>query len=380
MTRAGSRAVSDGPVVVVGAGAVGLGVLVPLLRQAGAEHVVVSRTATQAEQLREHDVPAVAAGAARGLTAVVEAASLVLVAVRPHHLVDVAAALAPGLQRRRAPVSVLVCDNRRHGARWLRACVAEHADERALRHVFAGVLVDRIARRTVHGPGGFLLVEGSGTLMVDRDAWRAAPSVATPALEDIGLTPVGDFGARVARKVHVFSAGHAATAYLGQVLGHQDISAALRDPEVVRSARAVMREGQAGLAACHGPVFAGGDRLVDQCLERFADPLLGDTTARVARDPLRKLGRDERVVAPARLARAAGHATPALELLAAAVVVTGRGDPLLDDQLRRRGVAGLVAHRAGLRPDDPFVLGVVRTLTMLDEEHRSATGGPGWQP
>jgi mannitol-1-phosphate 5-dehydrogenase len=367
-----------GPAVIIGAGNVGCGVMAEQLRAAGRSVVMVTRTSRDADRivgggvrLRRTGDPDVPDEVLRGLRAVavtdtakvtryLRKASLVVVAVGSSHTVEIAPVLAEALMTRKSPVIVLVCDNRGGAATDLRAMVAEHGDDRVLRHGYVGALVDRIVTRHDEPDGSrVLLTEGTGTVYLDAQSVRAP-------LEAVGqLCLVENFQAYVMRKLFVFSAGHAASAYLGGVRGHRRISDALADPDVAAVVGAAMREGQSGLSALFGERFTGGAAAVDESLARYAAPQLDDTVDRVGRDPLRKLGAADRISGAARLAMAAGEPTPALALVAAAALRQGH-DPQLQEQLARHGRGGVVARCSGLPDTHPFVDLVLAADRMLD--------------
>ncbi len=370
---------TPGPAVVIGAGNVGCGVMAEQLRAAGRSVVMVTRTQRDADRIVGGGVRVRRAGGPtspdevlRGLGAVavtdtssvskhLRKAAVVVVAVGAGQAVEIAPLLAEALMARRSPVNVVVCDNRAGAASDLRAMVAEHGDDRVLRHGYVGALVDRIVTRHDQGDGSrVLLTESQGTVYLD------ALSVRAP-LEAVGqLCLVENFQAYVLRKLFVFSAGHAASAYIGGMRGHLRISDALADQDVADVVRAAMREGQAGLSAIFGERFTGGAAAVDQSLRRYAAPHLDDPVERVGRDPLRKLGAADRICGAARLAMAAGEPTPALALVTAAALRWGQHDPRLQEQLARHGRAGVVARSSGLPHAHPFVDLVLAADRMLD--------------
>lgn len=370
---------ASGPAVVIGAGNVGCGVMAEQLRAAGRPVVMVTRSQRDADlivgggvRVRQADGPPCQDVVLRGLGAVpftdtshvmtyLREASVVVVAVGSGHAVQIAPLLAQALMARRSPVNVVVCDNRAEAATHLRAMVTEHGDDRVLQHGYVGALVDRIVNRREERDGSrVLLAEGSGTVYLD------APSLRAP-LEAVGqLRLVENFQAYVLRKLFLFSAGHAASAYLGGVRGHRRICEALTDDDVVSVVRAAMLEGEAGLSACFGERFSGGVVAVDQSLRRYAAPHLDDTVERVGRDPLRKLGATDRICGSARLAMAAGETTPALALVTAAALRPSQRDPRLQEQLSRHGRAGVVVRSSGLPPSHPFVGLVLAADRMLE--------------
>lgn len=358
----------SGTVVVVGPGNVGCGVVAASLQASGQPYVMVARTEAAAARLdagvvrvRRGDAPDDAGIVLRpvstvtigdpALVDVVGDASVLVVTVGSGQARSLAPDLAAALARRSAPLPILVCDNRDGAAQALRALVAEHHVDLAPTHRFAGLMVDRIVNHT-EGPGDGVtyLAEASGEMYVDRRALGGlVPDIA-------GMTGVDRFRSYLTRKRYVFSAGHAAAAYLGGLAGHRTLPAALADDDLLLLVRAAMREGQAGIAAACGDDFAGGPAEVEKALARFRDDALADTVTRVGRDPLRKLARDERICGPARLAQAAGTSTPALAVVAAAALSWGAAlDPELQARQARLGARTLVTRLAGLGAHHPFV-------------------------
>ncbi len=85
---------------------------------------------------------------------------------------------------------------------------------------------------------------------------------------------------------------------------------------------------------------------------------MGDTILRLGRDPLRKLGPDDRLVGAARLAGRAGIAPNALaRAIAAAYRFDDPRDPLgvaLQERLATEGFDVVLAAVSGIQPDEPL--------------------------
>jgi mannitol-1-phosphate 5-dehydrogenase len=359
-----------GLALVVGGGNVGVGVMLRLLRNAGYDVSMVTHHHWQAQELQRHGArvqltgasrvrleldacPAVAAGEWRSINGLVRRASLCVVAVRPHQLEEVAALLAPGLSCRRRPMNVLVCDNRPEAGTVLAAAVARASDPAtAHRHGYVATLLDQIATSCKDEGGRLVHVEAKGRLFLDAMALRGDPPVLA------GSLLVEDHPAYVQRKLFLFSAGHAATAFLGRLRGHTLIKEALDDPLVAEVVLLALREARAGLEHRFGHHLIGGENTVRGYLARYADPDMPDTVERVGRDAGRKLVGDDRVCGPALLALASGISTPALALVGAAglyVHETEHGhEPCPPDVTPAEGAA-LMAQVSGLRPAHPFV-------------------------
>jgi len=369
-----------GLALVVGGGNVGVGVMLRLLRNAGFDVAMVTHHPWQARQLQRHGArvqltgasharlqlapcPAVAAGAGRCISELVRAASLSVVAVRPHQLEGVAELLAPGLSRRRRPMNVLVCDNRPEAATVLAAAVARAGGPAtAARHGFVGTLLDQIATSSTDEQGRLLHVEAKGRLFLDAPALRTDPPVLA------GSLLVEDHPAYVLRKLFLFSAGHAAAAFLGRLRGHTLVREALADPTVAHVVLQALREARTGLEHRYTPHFVGGDDTLCDFLARYADPDLPDTVERVARDAGRKLSGDDRVCGPARLALASGFSTPALAVVGAAGLCaheTELGHWPCPEGVSPAAGAALMSRVSGLVPGHPFVQSAAAAYAAL---------------
>jgi mannitol-1-phosphate 5-dehydrogenase len=81
-----------------------------------------------------------------------------------------------------------------------------------------------------------------------------------------------------------------------------------------------MEEGQRGLLQRYGPELAGDRAELEEIVARFENAELDDPVSRVGRDPLRKLGPEDRLLGAAKLAAEAGVQPRRLALVAAAAM------------------------------------------------------------
>ena len=247
------------------------------------------------------------------VVAEVASADIVTTAVGPNILRFVAPVIAAGIGRRAAgaaPLAVMACENAINATDILRRHVEENLDvdrdgaldsgpgesagsllQRAA--VFANTAVDRIVPNQVPGQGLDVTVEDFFEWAVE----RAPFGDAVPAIADAHF--VDDLAPYIERKLYTVNTGHAALAYHAFVAGAETLSAAMARPEVAAEVRAVLEETKALLVARHGFPESMQEEYVQKNLRRFANPHLPDTPARVGRQPLRKLSRNERFIGPA---------------------------------------------------------------------------------
>ena len=173
-----------------------------------------------------------------------------------------------------------------------------------------------------------------------------------------GITYVEDPQPYIERKLLTVNTGHSAIAYLGYARGKETIHAALEDDEVRDTASKALEEtglllGEYGF----DPKELCGYR--QKVLARFENPRITDETTRVARAPIRKLGRDERFVSPALRLLEMGHTPTHLAVVIGAVL---RFDYPQDEEamelqetIRAEGARAALAHHTGIAEDHPLV-------------------------
>jgi mannitol-1-phosphate 5-dehydrogenase len=113
------------------------------------------------------------------------------------------------------------------------------------------------------------------------------------------VTWVDDLEPFIERKLFTVNTAHAAAAYHGIDRGWVSIREALATAELQAEVRAVLAETKDLLVAKHGFDPDQQQAYIEKTLTRISNPHLPDTCERVGRNPLRKLSRHERFIAPA---------------------------------------------------------------------------------
>jgi mannitol-1-phosphate 5-dehydrogenase len=230
------------------------------------------------------------------VVAEIATADIVTTAVGPNILRFVAPLIARAIAARSAqlaPLAVMACENAINATDLLRAEVENAGLGGLEKAVFANTAVDRIVPAQAEGAGLDVTVETFFEWAIESMPFGDSPPV-IPAAHF-----VDDLAPYIERKLFTVNTGHAATAYHGFLAGAGSIAEAIAIPAVLAEVRAVLGETSKLLVAKHA--FEPETQLayLEKNLERFANPYLTDTVARVGRQPLRKLSRNERFVAPA---------------------------------------------------------------------------------
>ncbi|CCJ77571.1 mannitol-1-phosphate 5-dehydrogenase [Cronobacter muytjensii] len=229
---------------------------------------------------------------------------LVTTAVGPVVLERIAPAIAKGLALRKSqgnarPLNIIACENMVRGTSQLKTHVfnALAQDDKAWveSHIgFVDSAVDRIVPPSESAANDPLevTVETFSEWIVDKTQFKGE----LPAIAGMELTD--NLMAFVERKLFTLNTGHAITAYLGKLAGHQTIRDAILDEKIRLVVRGAMEESGAVLIKRYGFDDAKHAAYIEKILGRFENPYLKDDVERVGRQPLRKLSAGDRLIKP----------------------------------------------------------------------------------
>lgn len=388
--------------VMFGAGNVGRGFLGQLFSESGYEVVFVDVDTTLVEALnRRHSYPihlvenefhqeviiapvrALLPAEAGQVSQALAEAGVAATAVGARALPLIAPLVAAGIQQRMEsgnsqPLNIIICENLKGAAGIFRQMVAEHVPAQAGAYFQTMVgFVDTVIGRMVPPPTPemraedprLIRVEPYKELPVDRQLF------VPPIPQVVGMELCDNFHAYTARKLYIHNCGHAMLAYLGYLRDHEYGYQALEDPAIRTLFEQALAEAQGGIVAAYGVEPKWLEKHRAELTRRFANRALGDTVFRLARDPLRKLGPDDRLVGAARLSEQAGITPTCLSLgIAAAYRFNHPDDPLalaLQEQLQQRGLDAVLEEVSGIRPGEPLAALVSQHYHNLKKERPS---------
>ncbi|WP_307756521.1 mannitol-1-phosphate 5-dehydrogenase [uncultured Alistipes sp.] len=374
-----------------GAGNIGRGFIGAVLEQAG-YHVVfadvneeivrrldqdkaytVEIMDTVCEKQRVTDISAVDSRS-EALAAEIARAQIVTTAVGLTVLPRIAGAIAAGIAERmkqgvEEPMNIIACENGIRASSQLKEAVLTHLDDaqRAWCEQFVGFpdcSVDRIVPPVKSENPVDVVVERFFEWNVERDAFKGAvPEIA-------GMNLAGNLIAYIERKLFTLNTGHAITAYLGRMKGHQTICQSISDKQIHAIVKAAMRESGRGLTSLYGFDRDAHFAYIDKIIGRFENPYLCDDVTRVGREPLRKLSAGDRLVNPILTARQYGVATPNLLLgIGAALHYCNPEDAQSAEMLgmiEQSGLEGAMARITGLPATDPLLPLAAQAYTEVE--------------
>lgn len=368
--------------LVIGAGRMAGGFVAPLFHDAGWDVTLACRNADIHDAINGHGGVALQIGASgecwidridassmepAALGQAIARADMLATAAGPSALVAIGRALAPAmrdrLDRSGRPLNIVTFENHRRGAERFAAGLVDAdptlASEIGRRIGIGGAAVWRVMSRRETTPAGLLFVANAeDTCYID--GLSLLPSAPPHDGSLPGATLVGSFDDRMVEKLWIFNAGHCAAAYLGWHAGCATLDEALRVQDVRSMVAAVIEETRLGLAA-YLASRPGSTSIeppsTETILAHYADPTLADPVVRVAREPRRKLARDDRLIGAALACTATGSTPTALVNAAAAALAYAETSD---------GQAGdLQRELSFLEPEE--VLGSITQLDPADE-------------
>jgi mannitol-1-phosphate 5-dehydrogenase len=240
-----------------------------------------------------------------GVRSALKNCPLVFTAVCPGNLREAAASLREPFARWLRDAgpgdfkNVLCCENMNHSSTTFRDYLLEGFPgtllERLERQVgFADTMVARVVAKPADPLS--LLGEEYSEWTADRTAFRG------PVLPQIKTLELVDDQTRfLQRKLYIHNTGHATFGYLGFLKGHTWIHEAAQDPQIMAVCEKAIEESGWAIEKEYGFTPAVIRAYRAALTEKCVSPELPDEIVRVVREPIRKLGRDERFFGPIRL-------------------------------------------------------------------------------
>lgn len=236
------------------------------------------------------------------LIALINDVELITTAVGPTVLAIIAKTIAKGLATRfdqdnEQFLNIIACENMIRGTSFLKQEVYNHLHEsyhnKADKYVgFVDSAVDRIVPPSESSYPLEVTVEQFSEWIVDELQFKGL----VPSIH--GMQKTDNLMAYIERKLFTLNTGHIITAYLGVLAGHQTIKDAIDDPIICEQVREAMQESGEVLIKRYDFDRDSHNAYIEKIIGRFANPYLHDEIDRVGRQPIRKLGGNDRLIKP----------------------------------------------------------------------------------
>lgn len=208
-------------------------------------------------------------------------------------------------------------------------------------------------------------VEPYNKLPVDKNAFKGK----IPEIK--GLYPVENLYPYEELKIFVHNLSHACLAYLGYLKGYTYIWECMEDRKILEVLNGVLDEVKRALIKKHKFDKKEIDDYIKDLIERFKNKLLGDTVYRVGRDPIRKLGRNDRIIGGINLCLSQGVFPEHIFVVAAACLCYNyRNDKEaveLQDLIENKGVGFVLKNISGIE-DEKIINEIVYYYGEMKDE------------
>lgn len=310
-----------------GAGSIGRGFLGQLFSQSGYETVFVetrkdivahlSRTHSyrlkivgkRSRELTIKEVRVINARNTERVEKEIEKASVMGTAVGAKNLSSVASLVAKGMLARankkiEKPINLIICENLPQASKIFKDYLWKQIDGRYQEYLDSHLgLVKAVVSRMVplippevqEKDPTFIMAEEYSKLPVDKKGFKGK----IPRIK--GMILSANLFAYEDQKLFIHNTGHIICAYLGYLKGYRYIWEAIEDRRIYRVVKGALEETGKALIKKHSFKPETQQAHIKDLLERFANHALGDTVVRVGRDPIRKLGPQERLIGAAKL-------------------------------------------------------------------------------
>ena len=228
-------------------------------------------------------------------------ADIVTTAIGPNILKFIAPLIADGIKARmksnQTPLNIIACENMIGGSTALKQFVLEHLDTKEQAWVeeyvgFPDSAVDRIVPNQKNENLLDVLVEPFHEWVINETSIKGTK----PVINEAHF--VENLQAYIERKLFTVNTGHAATAYLGNMKNYETISETIAHDDVKTKVLHVLQETGEVLVNKYQFNKEDHQKYIDKIIGRFANSYIVDDVKRVGRSPLRKLGENDRLVAP----------------------------------------------------------------------------------
>lgn len=288
-------------------------------------------------------------------------ADAVFNAVGGKNLQEIVPFLCAGIEKKAkkgGKINFVTCENWKQPADILRAGISEIISDKA-RPYFeenVGITEAVIMRSAIESPKE--LLEKDPLIVNVQNFWELPVDASRlrGSLPEIrGLKLIEEFTGFLERKFYTYNAANGTVSFLGALLGFEKIADAAHDERILKILEGVYSETARALSIKHN--FPLDEQLAFTLTSKnkLQDYTIVDFIERNARDPIRKLGKDDRLVGSARLVLSCGIRPENLCVaIAAAMFYENDADEFavkLKEIRETEGIDGVLKNVCSLEPD-----------------------------
>jgi len=306
------------------------------------------------------NVNAIAFSDVEAVTNAIAEADAVFTSVGGKNLTDLVPILKQGIEKKAkigGNLNVITCENWKLPATILRKGVEETISEDAKDYLAAHVgMTEAVIMRSGIESSAELLAKDPLIVNV-QDYWELpvdASRIVGELPPIIGLKLITEFTGFLERKFYTYNAANGTTSFIGALLGYEKIADAAHDERILKILDGVYMETAQALSKKHNFPLEEQLAFTLTSKKKLQDYTIVDFIERNARDPIRKLGKDDRLVGSARLVMEYGGRPDNLCIaIAAAMHYVSPGDEFAEKLVQMREEEGIDAILEKVCEQDP---------------------------
>lgn len=390
-------------IVIWGAGKIGRGFIADLFHQGGYEITFIDSDRKLVDMLnrkREYSVITIPANDNRetsqvkgysayhtsekeNIPEILYNASLLAIATFPNAYYSISETLSEVIERRAKsekslPLDILVCANILNPSFCLKELIMSRLSDRGQEYFnemvgLVETLIIRIAIEANERQKSIdplvVITNGYPEIPLDKTAFKGV-------LPDIkGLLYTDRINAEEIRKIYTYNMVHAVFAYAGARKKYRYVTECSSDPEILQLVKNTLSEVSEGLQIAFGFSALEMNEWNEKVLVNMTNPVFQDTLIRIGADPVRKLGREDRLVGPALMCRKNGILPYFLSKVIAYAFLfdqpEDKGCQEIKEYIKARGIEETIANYCGLEKEKDLVWLIARLYEQIknNEEH-----------
>ena len=287
--------------------------------------------------------------------------------------------LTKGIERRAKvnpkPFNIITCENWKLPADILKKGIYETISDdcRAFFEENVGITEAVIMRSAIESTPELLEID---PLVVNaQDFWEFpydASRLKAPMPEGmICQKPIYEFTGFLERKFYTYNAANGTTSFVGALLGYKYIADAAYDERILKLLDGVYTETATALSRKHNFPYDEQWAFTRTSLRKLQDRNIVDYIERNARDPMRKLGKDDRLVGSARLCLEYGVKPDSLAIAIASAMhyeePTDEFALKLADLREKEGYDAILKDVCSLDPDGELGILIKEKIALIKE-------------
>ena len=381
--------------VIFGAGKIARGFIAHLLSLSDIDFVFVEKADALADLINEREqytinilgapeknyvvknAKALKFSQEKEITEAIAEADVVFDAVGGKNLQEIVPFYIKGIEKKAEKggyLNFVTCENWKEPARILKEGVEAGIAPEAREYLdnYVGFTESVIMRSGIEAPKE--LLEKDPLIVNVQNYWHLPVDAARVkgSLPDIKyMEHLTGFAGFLERKFYTYNAANGTTSFVGALLGYKVLAEAAHDERILKILNGVYQETGKALSMKHGISLEEQMAFAKTSLNKLQDYTIVDSIERNARDPQRKLGKDDRLVGSARMVLSCGIRPENLcTAIACAIYYRNPEDSsavALEKVVKEEGIDAVLEKICGIEPEGELGILIKEKIEKIKE-------------